>query len=630
MILKTMRSFNVIVITILLSLPSLLSLRSSLLSYKYNHNLYSNINSNDDDNILSLLDDTCRICIENSRIKYNKGLSKAFTTVSTSNTGNQIFEEEDKARIMSILNNTILSPTSDYARYVMNSSDPLIINLSPKSFLYTIAQFHLPSYQQLPPRRNIAGTILMYKALYGFGTLASSNKARIIQQDSLIGGWKSYKDLCNNDVSIDKGTLLSRIGGPTRTCEWKSMSMNLVDQSPSPVGYLEIAIFTDTHPPTDENNWDNQDNAEPRVESDDSNILHIEPTKQQLDSVLTYHDRRQAKLISKPAPVDSAFVGEKEKQYSNVKDKLSLRIGGLSKQLDDVVRRLLASRRLPPATLQSLGLSHVRGLLLHGPPGTGKTLIAREIGKALNAREPKIVNGPEILDKFVGEAEKNVRELFRDADEEWDRMGYKSELHVIILDELDAIAKKRGFMVGDGSGVRDSVVNQLLTKIDGVRERNNVLVIGLTNRIDLIDPALIRPGRLEVIIPIPEPDRAGREEILYILMRQMVIGNFITISDAKAYAKRISMMTPSWTGADLAGLLRSASSYAIDRYHNQQGEIHVQWNDIQSAIKEMSKVKRVSIRKVLYEKIKYYLESKLRIVKTIRQLEDIIDESLTT
>ena len=127
----------------------------------------------------------------------------------------------------------------------------------------------------------------------------------------------------------------------------------------------------------------------------------------------------------------------------------------------------------------------------------------------MNSREPKIVNGPEILgiiniiiniiiiitiiiiivviivDKFVGEAEKNIRELFREADEEWDRLNFHSELHVIVFDEIDAIAKKRGFM-GDSSGVRDSVVNQLLTKIDGVKERSNVLIIGLTNRLDLL------------------------------------------------------------------------------------------------------------------------------------------------
>ncbi|KAJ1411520.1 ATPase, partial [Ochromonadaceae sp. CCMP2298] len=160
-------------------------------------------------------------------------------------------------------------------------------------------------------------------------------------------------------------------------------------------------------------------------------------------------------------------------------------------------RRILLSRRLPQQ-MRALGVSHVRGLLLHGPPGTGKTLIAREIARTLNSVEPKIVNGPEIMDKFVGEAERNIRDLFEDAERDWDRYGHASPLHVIIFDEIDAIAKKRGSLDGDGSGVRDSCVNQLLSKIDGIKEANNVLVVGLTNRKDLLDMALLRAGRLEV------------------------------------------------------------------------------------------------------------------------------------
>lgn len=93
-------------------------------------------------------------------------------------------------------------------------------------------------------------------------------------------------------------------------------------------------------------------------------------------------------------------------------------------------------------------MKHVRGILLYGPPGTGKTLIARQIGKMLNAREPKIVNGPDILNKYVGESEANLRKLFADAEEEWRRCGANSGLHIIIFDELDAICKQRGSMVG--------------------------------------------------------------------------------------------------------------------------------------------------------------------------------------
>lgn len=353
------------------------------------------------DQLLPLLDETCRKCIENSRMKYKQGLSKAFKTITTSNTGNQIMEDEDKSPIINILNNTILSPSSDLAKQIMNSSKLLIVDLSPNSFFYTLTLFHVPAFQQLPSRRNIAGTILFYKSLYGTGSLVSSNKNRVIQKDELNGGWRSLNDLQNNDVSIDKGVLLSRIGGPMRTSEWKSK--DLVELI-SPLGYIEIAIYTDSHPPI--SNWE----VEQIVDSDDEDVSKLEPSKEELENLLTFYDRRQAALSTKPV-LNNVIVEEKEKRYGNIKKQLSVNIGGLSNQLDDVVRRLLASRRLPPEIMKSLGLSHVRGILLYGPPGTGKTLIAREIAKSLNSREPKIVNGPEILDKFVGEAERNIREV---------------------------------------------------------------------------------------------------------------------------------------------------------------------------------------------------------------------------
>jgi hypothetical protein len=118
--------------------------------------------------------------------------------------------------------------------------------------------------------------------------------------------------------------------------------------------------------------------------------------------------------------------------------------------------------------------------------GTGKTLMARQIGNMLNSREPKIVNGPQILDKYVGESEANIRRLFADAEEEEKRLGPNSGLHIIIFDEIDAICKSRGSVAGN-SGVHDTVVNQLLAKIDGVEQLNNILVIGMTNRRDMID-----------------------------------------------------------------------------------------------------------------------------------------------
>lgn len=180
-------------------------------------------------------------------------------------------------------------------------------------------------------------------------------------------------------------------------------------------------------------------------------------------------------------------------------------IGGLDKEFSDIFRRAFNSRRYPKGVLDMYGIKHVKGMLLYGPPGTGKTLIARQIAKALEAHEPKVVSGPEIFNKFVGQSEENVRKLFAAAEAEYKERGDDSKLHTIILDEIDAICKQRGTSQS-GTGVQDNVVNQLLAKIDGVEELPNILVIGMTNRKDLIDEAILRPGRLEVHVEISLPD----------------------------------------------------------------------------------------------------------------------------
>jgi vesicle-fusing ATPase len=123
-------------------------------------------------------------------------------------------------------------------------------------------------------------------------------------------------------------------------------------------------------------------------------------------------------------------------------------IGGLDNEFSTIFRRAFASRVLPPDLIDQLGSKHVRGILLFGPPGTGKTLIARQIGKMLNSREPQIVSGPSVLDKFVGESEANIRKLFAPAEEEEKRLGRNSGLHIIIFDEIDAICKQRGSASG--------------------------------------------------------------------------------------------------------------------------------------------------------------------------------------
>ncbi|GAA5841630.1 hypothetical protein JCM11251_004236 [Rhodosporidiobolus azoricus] len=237
-------------------------------------------------------------------------------------------------------------------------------------------------------------------------------------------------------------------------------------------------------------------------------------------------------------------------------------IGGLDTEFSAIFRRAFASRIFPPGLVEKLGIQHVKGILLYGPPGTGKTLMARQIGKMLNAREPKIVNGPEILNKFVGQSEENIRKLFGDAEKEYKEKGDESGLHIIIFDELDAICKQRG-STNNGTGVGDSVVNQLLSKMDGVDQLNNILLIGMTNRMDMIDEALLRPGRLEVHIEISLPDEQGRVQILTIHTGKMrtngVLGRDVDLAE-------LASLTKNFSGAEIGGLVKSATSFAFNRH----------------------------------------------------------------
>eukprot|EP00536_Pseudo-nitzschia_multiseries_P005751 jgi/Psemu1/324030/estExt_fgenesh1_pg.C_1120016 len=240
-----------------------------------------------------------------------------------------------------------------------------------------------------------------------------------------------------------------------------------------------------------------------------------------------------------------------------------LGIGGLDAEFNQIFRRAFASRIWPAHIIQQMGIHHVRGMLLYGPPGCGKTLIARQIGKALNAREPKIVNGPEILNKYVGGSEEKIRELFAEAEQEQLEMGDNSMLHIVIMDEMDAICKQRG-TVKDGTGVSDSVVNQLLSKIDGVDSLNNILLIGMTNRKDMIDDALLRPGRLEVHVEIGLPDTKGRLQILNIHTRNMKSAKRITPEAIKRLPE-LAEKAKNFSGAELEGLVKAASSFALAR-----------------------------------------------------------------
>ncbi|KAL6864140.1 vesicle fusion factor [Trichoderma novae-zelandiae] len=251
-------------------------------------------------------------------------------------------------------------------------------------------------------------------------------------------------------------------------------------------------------------------------------------------------------------------------------------IGGLGDEFSTIFRRAFASRVFPPGLVAKMGIPHVKGMLLYGPPGTGKTLIARQIGKMLNARPPKVINGPEVLNKYVGQSEENIRKLFADAEKEYKEKGDESSLHIIIFDELDAVCKQRGSGAGGGTGVGDSVVNQLLSKLDGVDQLNNILLIGMTNRKDMIDDALLRPGRLEVHLEISLPDEDGRLEIFKIHTSKMSTNGLL---DPSVDLAELASLTKNFSGAEINGLVKAAASFAFSR-HTEVGQLAAVKEDV--------------------------------------------------
>ncbi|NWK08646.1 CDC48 family AAA ATPase [Marine Group I thaumarchaeote] len=235
-------------------------------------------------------------------------------------------------------------------------------------------------------------------------------------------------------------------------------------------------------------------------------------------------------------------------------------IGGL----DDVKRELQEAVEWPmkyPALYDKLGHKMPRGILLHGVSGTGKTLLAKAVATESEANFIS-VRGPELLSKWVGESERGIREIFKRA--------RQSSPCVIFFDEIDSIAPIRG--AGGETQVSERVVSQLLTELDGMENMHGVVVLAATNRADMIDPALLRPGRFDKIIQIPLPDKDSRKKILEITAKEIPTVTDESTSQRIDYDK-LSEMTDGLSGADVAAIANTAVSLVIHEYLDKNPDV---------------------------------------------------------
>ena len=247
-------------------------------------------------------------------------------------------------------------------------------------------------------------------------------------------------------------------------------------------------------------------------------------------------DFREALKVVRPSAMREVLVETPNVKWQDV--------GGLC----DVQQELKEAIEWPmknPQAFERMGIRPPRGILLYGPPGTGKTLLAKAVAKESEANFIQ-VKGPSLLSMWVGKSEEGVRKIFERA--------RQVAPCIIFFDEIDSLASRRGHDAG--SKVTDQVLNQLLAEMDGLEELHNVIVIGATNRPDMLDSALLRPGRFDRIVLVNVPDKKGRLEILKIHTRNMPLGKDVLLED---FAEK----TEGYVGADLESLTREAAMLAL-------------------------------------------------------------------
>ena len=261
------------------------------------------------------------------------------------------------------------------------------------------------------------------------------------------------------------------------------------------------------------------------------------PKKILEDLKITSKDFQEALKIVRPSVLREVLIETPNVRWEE--------IGGLNsikKELKETIEWPLKN----PKVFKRLGIKPPRGVLMYGPPGTGKTLLAKAVAKETEANFIS-VKGPELLNKWVGESEKGIRRVFERA--------RQAAPTIIFLDEIDAIAPRRGAYEGEGN-VTERVVNTLLAEMDGLEELNDVIVIGATNRPDVVDPALLRPGRFDRLMLTPPPSEEGRVQILKIHTKKMPLTQDVDL-------KELATSTDGYVGADIESLCREAGIEAL-------------------------------------------------------------------
>jgi proteasome regulatory subunit len=242
-------------------------------------------------------------------------------------------------------------------------------------------------------------------------------------------------------------------------------------------------------------------------------------------------------------------------------------IGGIEKQIREV-REAVEDPLTSPEKFATVGIEPPTGVLLHGPPGTGKTMLAKAVANETDATFIKMA-GSELVQKFIGEGARLVRDLFELAEER--------EPAIIFIDEIDAIASKRTESKTSGDAEVQRTMMQLLSEMDGFEARGDISIIAATNRFDMLDRAILRPGRFDRLIEVPEPDFAGRERILEIHTREMNLADGVEFGD-------LADLTDGFSGAELESLATEAGMFAI-----RDGRTEVRMEDFEEAFDKIDR-----------------------------------------